>query len=356
MTRVTQVLVGAGLGDATTDLALQLRALLPPGTDGGIVARHIEAPVAGVVRPLEAAGPGSASDVLLVHVSIGEPALDAWLEGRPERLALVHHDISPPGAFEAWDPAFAALLAHGHRRLPELVDRASALIAVSDHDARRLVAAGGRGVTTCPLIVDPGRLCGVRPDADTAHHLAGLDGPIVLHVGQLLPHKRADLLVQAYSILVTRHLPDAHLVLVGPQRLPAYAAALQRQVEELALPRAWLAGRLDDARLAACWAAASVWATASDHEGFCAPLLEAMAWDVPVVARARAAIPEVAGGAALLLAPSAPPAAMAEALAAAITDGSLRASLVDAGRARVAARSPKGARASWRRALAEVAG
>ena len=43
---------------------------------------------------------------------------------------------------------------------------------------------------------------------------------------------------------------------------------------------------LTEAQLAACYEAADLFATASHHEGFCAPLLEAMVHNVPVLARA----------------------------------------------------------------------
>jgi glycosyltransferase involved in cell wall biosynthesis len=41
----------------------------------------------------------------------------------------------------------------------------------------------------------------------------------------------------------------------------------------------------------------------SDHEGFCVPLVEAMAADVPVVAYGAGAVPETLGGAGLLFSP-----------------------------------------------------
>ena len=50
----------------------------------------------------------------------------------------------------------------------------------------------------------------MEPDPATAHHLATeIDGPVLLYVGQLLPHKRPDLLVQAYHVLVTWLVPTA---------------------------------------------------------------------------------------------------------------------------------------------------
>jgi glycosyltransferase involved in cell wall biosynthesis len=41
----------------------------------------------------------------------------------------------------------------------------------------------------------------------------------------------------------------------------------------------------------------------SEHEGFCVPLVEAMAADVPVLAYAAAAVPDTLGGAGVQFAP-----------------------------------------------------
>ena len=133
--------------------------------------------------------------------------------------------------------------------------------------------------------------------------LDNLDGPLVLFVGQLLPHKRPDLLLQAYHVLTTYLMPDAHLVLLGPARLERYHRGLQTLAAELNLHRAQITGWLTREQLAAYYRRADVFATMSEHEGVCVPLLEAMSFDVPVVARAYGAIPETMGDAGLLLPP-----------------------------------------------------
>jgi glycosyltransferase involved in cell wall biosynthesis len=43
--------------------------------------------------------------------------------------------------------------------------------------------------------------------------------------------------------------------------------------------------------------------TLSEHEGFCVPLVEAMAADVPILAYAAGAVPETLGGAGVLFSP-----------------------------------------------------
>ncbi len=56
-------------------------------------------------------------------------------------------------------------------------------------------------------------------------------------------------------------------------------------------------GPVPDAELAAYYRASSATSPLSEHEGFCVPLVEAMAMDVPVLAYSAAAVPDTLGGA-----------------------------------------------------------
>jgi glycosyltransferase involved in cell wall biosynthesis len=89
-----------------------------------------------------------------------------------------------------------------------------------------------------------------------------------------------------------------------------------------------------------------VFVTPSEHEGFCVPLLEAMAFQVPIVARARAAIPETLGDAGILLPPDDDPVLMAEALAEVIQNADLRHELTERGTRRLEAFEPDVVRAT----------
>lgn len=351
MRRVHQVVVSASAGDAITNEALAIRSALRGAgwvDESEIVARYHEPALAGEVLTLREharrsprSAPGAGDDVLVVHASIGDRDVAGFLEGRPERIVLVYHNISPAESFRPYDPGFADLLDGGRRELADLRPRVAMALADSAFNAADLESIGYTDVRVSPLVVDPATLTAVEPDPATVHHLdTVLEGPVLLYVGQVLPHKRPDLLVQAYHLLTTHLEPDARLVLVGPGRLPRYRAAVQHYVHELSLPGAWVAGAVSDAALAAFYRRADAFVTASGHEGFCVPVLEAMSFDVPVVARSCGAVPETAGDAALLLPSGDGPELLAEAMATVLSDAALRASLVERGRARLAAFDP----------------
>ena len=358
--RIDQVLVSASPGDAITDFALELQRLLVDAgvTGSGLFARYFAPELAGRVQPLSdyAGRTGAAPDVdvMAFHASIGEPEVADFVAAARERLVVAYHNISPAAAFRPYDPEFAAKLEEGRRELARLQPRASQALAVSEFNAAELRQAGYRDVRVLPLIVDPARLAGVEPHPPTVAHLdTEVEGPVALFVGQLLPHKRPDWLLEAYHLLVTYLSPDTHLILVGPARLARYRAAIQAQVNELNLDRAWVAGPVPVEGLAAFYRRADVFITASEHEGFCVPLLEAMSFGLPVVARRFAAIPETAGQAALLLEPGDGPTVAAEALAAVLGPARrpTRDLLVERGRRRLEDFDVATARAAWVEAL-----
>jgi glycosyltransferase involved in cell wall biosynthesis len=332
---IHQVVVSASAGDAVTDTALGFQEILQRVGPSSVFARYIDPRLDGQVFPLGAYEARAAPDDLLIyHVSIGEPEVVQFLLGRRERLVIVYHNITPPEYFAGLEPAFARLLAGGRSELVLLRDRVEMALAVSAFNARELEALGFQDVRISPLPVDLAGLHGVEPDQATMADLEALDGPLVLFVGQLLPHKRPDLLLAAYHVLVTHLLPTAHLVLAGPARIERYGWALQTFLAELNLHRARISGWLTPEQLAAHYRHAGVFVTMSEHEGVCVPLLEAMSFDVPVLARSFGAIPETIGDAGLILPAEEDPVLVAEAMAEILTSDALRSDLVRRGRER----------------------
>jgi glycosyltransferase involved in cell wall biosynthesis len=144
------------------------------------------------------------------------------------------------------------------------------------------------------------------PDEARAHLAAryGVRGPFVLFVSSLWPYKNCDGLLRAFA---RADLPDHRLVVVGPGRDVAYVAELRALADSLGV-----AGRVDWVggvpleETVHFYRAASVFAYPSHNETFGLPILEAMAAGCPVVTSDRSAMPETAGGAALLAEPGDP--------------------------------------------------
>jgi glycosyltransferase involved in cell wall biosynthesis len=122
----------------------------------------------------------------------------------------------------------------------------------------------------------------------------------LLFVGRLAPNKGHAELLKVFQ-LYQRHIePRSRLILVGkPDRHARYAAALLDLVREERIDNVHFAGAVDHRDLCTYYRASHLFLCASEHEGFCVPLLEAFHFDLPVVAYRSSAVPFTLGGAGL---------------------------------------------------------
>ncbi len=340
---VHQLLSGAGPVDAVTAQARAFRALFSAwGWGGGDHAVHIDPRVDGTVRPLRTLRPGD-GDVLLFHYSAYAPRLRPWLDRSNPKL-LISHNVTP--ARYLWDhqPIVAIQCAVGRAQLGEFARGVDVAAGVSEYNAAELCAAGAAHTAVIPILFDLDPLGSPGPPPGGP--------PTILFVGRLAPHKRQDEVIRAFALYRRHRAPDARLVLVGEPLSAAYGAALRGLAERLAPGAVTIESGLSARALGDRYRAAHAFLCLSEHEGFCIPLVEALHFGVPVVARPAGAIAETAGDAALLLcAETDDLAVVSEALHLAVTDGALRAQLARRGAARVAAYAPERVAARLRGAI-----
>ena len=134
----------------------------------------------------------------------------------------------------------------------------------------------------------------------------GIDQPFVLFVSSLWPYKNCDGLLRAFA-LAKPDLADRRLVVVGPGRDKTYLGELQALAARLGIAQdvSWVGG-VPLQETVDFYRAADVFVYPSHNETFGLTILEAMACGCPVVTSDRSAMPETAGGAAVLADPDDP--------------------------------------------------
>jgi glycosyltransferase involved in cell wall biosynthesis len=146
-------------------------------------------------------------------------------------------------------------------------------------------------------------------DADFARNQvasSGITKPFVLFVSSLWPYKNCDGLLRAWAIARSQ-LPDRQLAIVGAARDEAYVASLRSLAAELGIAgEVVFVGGVPLAETVAFYQAADAFVYPSLNETFGLPILEAMACGCPVVTSDTSAMPETAGGAAVLADPQDP--------------------------------------------------
>jgi glycosyltransferase involved in cell wall biosynthesis len=178
------------------------------------------------------------------------------------------------------------------------------LVRIYDADPGRITVAHLGLDPVLQPVRDPAELSRIRSKY-------GISSPYLLYVGTLQPRKNLVRLIEAHHVLCTAqyaprdsglHSQNLQLVLVG-KRGWLYEDITVR-IRALGLEdRVLVPGYVDDADLAALYSGASAFVMPSLYEGFCLPVLEAMACGTPVACSRSSSLPEVVGDAALVFDP-----------------------------------------------------
>ena len=273
---------------------------------------------------------------IFFQMSVGAPVCD-FVVARAEPLIVNYHNITPTEYFAPWEPIVAANLSRGRRQLRSLARRADVGIAVSEFNEKDLITAGFGATDVAPVLVDSTDW-DIEPDRrvmDRLRHARERGESQWLCVGRMAPNKAQHDVVKALDAYRRFHDPNARVHFVGGSSSHAYESALAKYVAELGLTEhVEFAGSVSGAALAGYYEAADVLVVASEHEGFCVPLLEAMHHRLPIVAYACGGVRETLDRGGLLL-DRKDPLTIAAAVARVVADESLRAALVTAGQQRL---------------------
>jgi len=345
MTRaVHQLLPDFAFGDAIGAITLQTQAMLRElGFASEIYADVIDERRLHAARRAEQLQDDLRDgDAVVYHLSIGS-RLAYTVAALDVPVMILYHNITPPAYYQSTNPRVAVRLQQGREELAMLVPRVALCAGVSAFNVEEMRLLGARRTA---VILPPVDLQRLRPRPSQPRQ------PLLLFVSRVAPNKRHDDLIRTLAALRATVQPDTRLCIVGRTTdTEDYVAALRRLADDLGVAGAveW-AGRLDDAAVGDLYARAAVFVCASEHEGFCVPLLEAMAFDVPVVAYAGGAVPDTLGGAGILLRHK-DPLLWAGAVDRILRDAPLRTSLVAAGRRRLRDFAPDAVRARLAAAL-----
>ena len=274
-------------------------------------------------------------DVLIYHHSIGCEWGVRAAEALPCRRVVKYHNVTPPHFFADFNPQIARGCEQGVREVKRLAKSGAVLWADSAFNAADLTAAGAnRPVEVLPPFHQTDALLEVDPDRGA---VGGLDdwATNVLLVGRLVPNKNIPLAVRAVAEYARRHDPRTRLIIVGDRPVPECAAAIDAVIRaEGRAGQVLVTGKVTVAQLKALYLTSDALLVTSLHEGFCVPLVEAMALLTPVVAVPNAAVPGTGGDAVLYADPT--PEALAARLHEVIADDALRQAQLTRGRRRYA--------------------
>jgi len=302
--QVCQIMTALDVADAVSNITREnARLLQSMGESDVIYSEHFHPEVASETRPLKT----------FSHEKNRAPIFHYWnyntslaaLNGVHTRKALHYHNITPPEFFKKDTPEYD-LAQQGYRQLEECAGIFDLLVGDSWYNMEQL-----RGYITKPTpaialhpVIDV-EVMRKQPCNENLFRILRRDERCVhfLFVGRVARNKRQDRLLRFFDYYYRKINPNAHLWLVGNNTQdPVFTSELNHWRGLAASCDAiHLVGKVSDEDLNAFFRAADVFLCASQHEGFCVPLIQAMSHDCLVMAYDAAAVPETMGDAGILL-------------------------------------------------------
>jgi glycosyltransferase involved in cell wall biosynthesis len=298
--RVHQVLATLGYGDAIGHEVLGIRRVLKSaGYDTEIFVETADPRLEDLtIDYRELVGEVTPDDLLIHHFSIGSRA-SRTAYALPGRMALVYHNITPPEYFIGVHKDLVKLCFRGRRELTAYVGRCALALGDSEYNRQELAALGFTATGVLPVVPDFTHLNG---GADRG--LTGAfddDWTNIMFVGRVIPNKKFEDVIRAFHAYRTRHNPRSRLLLVGAYSgFERYLAMLQTLIARLGTPDVHFLGHVSNEELTALYDVADLFLCASEHEGFCVPIVEGFYKRVPVVAYAATAVPATMDGGGVL--------------------------------------------------------
>ncbi len=299
--KIYQMTPSISHGDAVSNDVLAIDAVIRQmGIPTGIYAESVAEKVKGRAASWSEMAPQK-EDILIYHQAIGND-MCLWLKDFPCRKIMVYHNITPPHFFREYSKQTQWATAYGLECTRKMASYIDYCLADSEFNKQDLLRMG----YTCPIDVRPVLIpyedYRREPDAKTLEKYDD-DFINILFVGRVAPHKKQEDIIRAFCYYHRNLNPKSRLFLVGSDGgMENYSEALREYARDLGLEDAVLfRGHVSFPEILAYYHLADLFLCMSEHEGFCVPLIEAMLFDVPVMAYESTAIPYTLGGRGILL-------------------------------------------------------
>jgi glycosyltransferase involved in cell wall biosynthesis len=214
-------------------------------------------------------------------------------------MALIYHNITPPEYFVDINKELVRLCFRGRRELALYKSRCDLALGDSEYNRQELAALGFSPAEVLQVVPGFEHLEG---PADYTFAGAFDDGWVnVLFVGRVIPNKRFEDVIRAFHAYKTYFNPRSRLLLVGAHSgFERYLTMLHQFIARIGARDVHLVGQVSNEELTAYYELADIFVCASEHEGFCVPLIESFHMGVPVLAYAATAVPSTMDGAGVL--------------------------------------------------------
>lgn len=304
MMRIVQLLPTISYGDAVGNDCRAIKKIIQEmGYQTEIYAENIDGRLSTGTAKFVSEFPDLAeNDVILYHASTGTDLNDR-LAQMNNRKVMIYHNITPPEFFRPYSHSAEGLTSYGLQGVQNLANKVDYCIADSEFNRQNLREMGFHcSVDVCPILIPFGDY-DRAPNQDIVKKYED-DGYVnVLFTGRIAPNKKQEDIIRTFYYYHTYYNKKSRLILVGSwsgmekyyDRLCAYVKVLELSDSVI------FTGHIKFDEVLAYYKIADIFLCMSEHEGFCVPLVEAMYFDIPVIAYRSTAIPDTLGKSGMLL-------------------------------------------------------
>lgn len=299
--KVFQLLTTVSFGDAVSNDTIAIHDILrKSGYDTGIYAENIDNRLPkGLVTDYRRMPSLNKNDVVIYHLSTGSE-LNNLIKSISCRKIMIYHNITPPDFFNEYSRTSYELCKKGLEQAEALKDTFEYVLADSEFNKQDLIHMGYK----CPIHVLPILIkfddYAKRPNKITLKKYED-DYTNILFVGRIAPNKKQENVIESFYYYNKYYNSKSRLFIVGSYGgMELYYKRLQDYVKELKVPNVVFPGHIKFDEILAYYHLSDCFVCMSEHEGFCVPLVEAMYFDVPIIAYDSCAISGTLGNCGIL--------------------------------------------------------
>lgn len=324
--RVIQVLPTYSYGDAVGNDVTAIRAILrDAGYDECVYAENIDKRVEtpGVYEFAKQWAEPDTDDVIIYHMSVGWDDFPVIASAGCRKIA-VYHNVTPEKFFAPYDASAYMHCRGGIAQVKAANGVFDFVFADSAFNKGDLESYGYTcSIDVLPILIPYGDYR-KKPGEGVIRKWKSGEGSNIIYVGRMAPNKCIQDIIAGFCKYKQYYDPAAKLFLVGGYSDgDAYYQRLSNYVGALGVEDVRFTGHIPFKDILAYYTIADAVVCMSEHEGFCVPLVEAMLFDVPVVAYDACAVGDTLGAGGLLL-PEKDPLLVAGAIDKIVRDGDLR--------------------------------
>lgn len=293
--RIVQLVPDLTYGDAVGNDVLALHKIIKdydPETKVYALVVDVKRIDRSVYEKLDSLPMLSEDDIIFYHMAVGSAEIRQVLLEQHCRKYIVYHNVTPPHFFAGYSEGAVVATSHAFNDLEALRKAVEGCLAPSEFNLNDLRNLGYDVPMAVLPIVVPFDDYAAEPSAEVISRYKDDGFTNILFVGRVAPNKKHEDIIKAFCYYKKHINPKSRLFLVGNSNgQDIYYNRLLRYVESLGVDDVVFSGHIPFRDILAYYRLADVFVCMSEHEGFCVPLLEAMYFDVPILAYDSTAIP-----------------------------------------------------------------